>query len=144
MSETRPWVLLLVEDDEADVWATRRAFESLSTEIQIGVFRDGETALEGLCRTPSARDAPAPAMILLDLNLPRLHGFDVMARLKANPDLKHIPVVVLTTSASEHDVRRAYELGASSYLVKPSSLDGYREIARRIEEYYLRFATLPG
>ena len=134
--------LLLVEDDEEDVWVTKRAFEELEDDLRLDVCIDGDRALAHLAQGVAVA-AATPDLVILDLNLPKLHGIQVLERLKADPALSHIPVIVLTTSSLDPDVRRAYAAGASAYLVKPSSMEEYREMARSISRFFLHTATLP-
>lgn len=146
MKTKKQWVLLLVEDDEGDIWATKRAFDSLKEIIHFQVVTDGEQAIQYMKQATADAKAEGilkPSLVILDLNLPKVHGFDVLEKLKSDDKTRHIPVIVLTTSSQDADVRRAYLAGASSYLVKPSSLDGYRKLACSIDEYYLQTALLP-
>ena len=145
MTRTKSRVLLLVEDDEGDVWATRRAFSGLSTIEQVETFKDGEHALQWLQERggDNSGDDPLPALVLLDLNLPRITGIEFLERIKTDHLLRHIPVIILTTSADANDVQRAYAAGASSYLVKPASMEGFTKVAEAVSEYYFDTARLP-
>jgi CheY-like chemotaxis protein len=138
-------MLLLVEDDEGDVWATRRAFSGLSAVEQVETFKDGEHALHWLQERSgdSSGDDPLPALVLLDLNLPRINGIEFLERMKTDHLLRHIPVIILTTSANSDDIQRAYAAGASSYLVKPASMDGFTKVAEAVSDYYFHTAQLP-
>jgi CheY-like chemotaxis protein len=126
--------ILLVEDNPVDEDLTRRAFAKRRLANPITVARDGEEAM--LMVEGWERGEPAPALILLDLKLPKVDGLDVLARIKGHPQLRMIPVVVLTTSAEDHDVQRAYQLGVNSYIVKPVSFDKFMDVAAHIEVYW--------
>ncbi len=141
----RPTPILLVEDDPEDVEITRRAFERGRVLNALHVVHDGEEALAFLRRQgPHARaPAPRPGLILLDLNLPRLDGREVLRTLKADAELKRIPVVVLTTSADEADVLGCYELGANTYITKPVQYGKFLEAVVTIGRYWLCVAEIP-
>lgn len=126
--------LLLVEDNPMDVDLAIRAFKRRRLSNPIEVARDGEEALAWLARWDAGE--PTPAVILLDLKLPRVDGLEVLARLKAHPVYRSLPVVVLTTSGENQDVRRAYELGVNSYIVKPVDFEKFVEVASQIEIYW--------
>jgi CheY-like chemotaxis protein len=110
----------------------------------LSVVTDGEEAIEFLTRNGKYNDAPRPDLILLDLNLPKMDGREVLEKIKADPDLKRIPVLVLSTSRSDRDVAGAYEHRANCYLAKPSELDEYLDVVRAIEAYWLSCVALPG
>ncbi len=126
--------ILLVEDNPMDVDLALRAFQRRKLANVVDVARDGEEALDWIRRIESGE--PEPAVILLDLKLPRVDGHEVLRAFKAHPRLRRIPIVVLTTSASGDDVRRAYELGANSYIVKPVDFDKFVEMAGQIDLYW--------
>src|SRR5690606_37590369 len=126
--------ILLAEDNPMDVDLTLRAFTRHRLTNRVAVARDGEEALAWLPRW-EAGEAP-PAVILLDLKLPRVDGLEVLRRIKEHPELCRIPVVVLTTSAENQDVRSAYSLGANSYIVKPVDFDKFLDVAAQIELYW--------
>lgn len=126
--------LLLVEDNPMDVDLALRAFRRRRLTNPIEVARDGEEALAWFARWDAGE--PQPAVILLDLKLPRVDGLEVLRQLKAHPKFRRIPVVVLTTSAENEDVSRAYELGVNSYIVKPVNFDKFMEVASQIELYW--------
>lgn len=130
----QPPSLLLVEDNPMDVDLALRAFKRRRLINRIDVARDGEEALAWLPRWEAGE--PVPAVILLDLKLPRVDGLEVLRQLKAHPDFRRIPVVVLTTSAESADVRTAYELGVNSYIVKPVDFDKFVEVAAHIDLYW--------
>jgi CheY-like chemotaxis protein len=127
--------ILLVEDNPMDIDLTRRAFARRHLANPIEVAEDGEEAMRLIDDWEAGTREP-PALILLDLKLPKVDGLDVLARIKAHPRFKVIAVVVLTTSAEDSDVHRAYELGANSYIVKPVSFDKFLDVAAQIELYW--------
>ena len=143
MAIERPVEILLVEDNPGDVRLTKEALIELKVRHNLHVVTDGEAALEFLFQRDRYGKAVRPDLILLDLNLPRRNGREVLEQIKQDPDLKLIPVLVLTTSGSPVDVRAAYSLHANSYIVKPRDLDKFWEVASAIEEFWLRTATLP-
>lgn len=126
--------ILLVEDNPVDLDLTIRAFASRKLTNPIQVARDGEEALEYIQRWEQGE--PRPVVILLDLKLPKVNGLEVLQAIKSHPDLKTIPVVILTTSAESSDVRSAYQIGANSYIVKPVDFDKFIEVAKHIELYW--------
>jgi CheY-like chemotaxis protein len=133
-----PMPILLVEDNDADVELALRAFRRPRLANPIAVARDGEEALDSLHRRGVfAADAPIPGIVLLDLRLPKVDGLEVLCQLKAHPVYRHVPVVVLTTSAEDRDVTQAYELGAASYIVKPVEFDKFQEVVERIDLYWM-------
>lgn len=132
-ADIRP--ILLVEDNPMDIDLTRRAFQRRKLANPLQVAQDGEEALQAVARWESG-EQPAPALILLDLKLPKVDGLDVLAHLKTHPIYKVIPVVVLTTSAEDSDVQRAYQLGANSYIVKPVSFEKFLDVVTQIEIYW--------
>ncbi|SDC11665.1 response regulator [Actinokineospora iranica] len=135
--------VLLVEDDDGDVLMTREAFEHYKIRNQLHVVSDGEQAVQFLRREGQYADAPRPDLILLDLNLPRFDGRQVLAEIKADPALRLIPVVVLTTSEAEEDILRSYELHANAYVTKPVDFDRFIEIIRKIDEFFVTVVKLP-
>ncbi|MBM7775137.1 CheY-like chemotaxis protein [Actinokineospora baliensis] len=135
--------VLLVEDDDGDVLMTREAFEHYKIRNQLHVVRDGEQAVSFLRREGQYTDAPRPDLILLDLNLPRFDGRQVLAEIKADAELRMIPVVVLTTSEAEEDILRSYQLHANAYVTKPVDFDRFIEIIRKIDEFFVTVVKLP-
>ena len=135
--------LLVVEDDPGDVLLTREALAGSTTPLDVHVVDDGEAAVDFLRREGGHRDAPRPDLVLLDLNLPRLDGREVLARIKSDPGLRSIPVVVLTTSKAAEDVRRSYELHANAYVTKPAELDRFLSVVRQVGEFFLTVVRLP-
>jgi CheY-like chemotaxis protein len=134
--------VLLVEDDPGDVLMTREAFEHYKLRNVLHVVTDGEQALQFLRRTGGYADAPRPGLILLDLNLPRLDGLEVLAELKADPELKVIPVVILTTSQAQQDVLRSYALHANAYVSKPVDFETFIEAIRQIDNFFVTVVKL--
>lgn len=136
-------VILLVEDNPGDARLTLEAFGTRSAPDRVRHVVDGAEALAFLRREGGHGKAPRPALIVLDLNLPRLSGREVLAVIKADAALRCIPVVVLTTSQAEEDVLAAYNLHANCYVAKPADLDAFLLAIQRIEEFWLRTARLP-
>jgi CheY-like chemotaxis protein len=145
MTEHGEWQavdVLLVEDDPGDVLMTKEAFEHYKLRNVLHVVTDGEQALQFLRRTGGYADAPRPGLILLDLNLPRLDGLEVLAELKADPVLKVIPVVILTTSQAQQDVLRSYALHANAYISKPVDFEAFLEVIRQIDNFFVTVVKL--
>ncbi|MET7382169.1 response regulator [Streptomyces sp. NPDC005526] len=138
-----PIDVLLVEDDPGDELMTREAFEDNKIGNTLHVVRDGEEALDFLYRRGEHAAAPRPDLILLDLNLPKYDGRQVLERIKSDPDLTHIPVVVLTTSAAEEDILRSYKLHANAYVTKPVDLDQFIAAVRQIDDFFVQVVRLP-
>lgn len=143
MSDQGHLELLLVEDNPGDVRLTREALRGSQLSTRLSVVTDGDAAVDFVRRRPPYADAPRPDLILLDLNLPRMKGDRVLAELKEDPELRRIPVVVLTSSTSEADIRQAYDLHANCYCAKPVQLEDFIELIGAIESFWLRLATLP-
>lgn len=139
----QPIDVLLVEDDPGDELMTREAFEDNKIGNTLHVVRDGEEALDFLYRRGNYQDAPRPDLILLDLNLPKYDGRQVLERVKSDADLTDIPVVVLTTSAAEEDILRSYKLHANAYVTKPVDLDQFIRAVRQIDEFFVQVVRLP-
>ena len=135
--------ILMVEDDPGDVRLTREALKGSKLLHSLNVVEDGVAALDYLRRNPPYQDAVRPDLVLLDLNLPRKDGREVLAAMKQDPALRAIPVVILTTSQAEEDVLRAYNLNANCYVTKPVDFDQFMRIVRTIEEFWLNVVTLP-
>lgn len=140
----RPIDLLLVEDNAGDVRLTQEALKEGPVHVTLHVARDGEEALDFLFQRGKFVDAPRPDLILLDLNLPRKNGREVLSEIKSNLDLRSIPVVVMTTSKAKQDIERAYTLNANCYISKPMELDHFLSVIQSIEDFWLTKATLPG
>ena len=140
----RPIEILLVEDNPGDVRLTVEALKEGKLRNHMSVVGDGEQALAFLYRQGDHTDAPRPDLILLDLNLPRKDGREVLAEIKDDPDLKRIPVVVLTTSKAEEDIVRTYNLHANCYITKPVDFDQFISVVRSIESFWFSVVSLPG
>jgi CheY-like chemotaxis protein len=134
--------VLLVEDDPGDVLMTRDAFGHYKLRNVLHVVTDGEQALQFLRRTGDYADAPRPGLILLDLNLPRRDGLEVLAELKADPELKVIPVVILTTSQAHEDILRSYALHANAYVSKPVDFERFMDVIRQIDNFFVTVVKL--
>jgi CheY-like chemotaxis protein len=135
--------VLLVEDDPGDVLMTREAFEHFRIRNNLHVVGDGEQALNFLRKTGDYLDVPRPGLILLDLNLPRRNGLEVLAELKTDADLMTIPVVVLTTSQAEEDILRSYALHANAYISKPVDFERFIGVIGQIDDFFLTLVKLP-
>ena len=135
--------VLLVEDDPGDVLLIREAFEDNKVHNRLHVVADGVDALAFLRREGEHADAPRPDLVLLDLNLPRKDGREVLAEVKGDDALQHIPVVVLTTSKAEEDVLRSYKLHANAYVTKPVDFDRFIDVVRQIDEFFVTVVKLP-
>ncbi len=140
----RPIEILLVEDSPSDVKLTLTILGQAKIANQVSHVEDGVEAMEFLRQQGKYVHAPRPDLILLDLNLPRKDGREVLAELKIDPELATIPVVVLTTSKSEQDVLRSYELRANCYVTKPVDFTSFLEVVQSIEKFWLAVVTLPG
>lgn len=138
-----PVVVLLIEDDPEDEWMTREAFAEHKITNNMYVVRDGEQALQFLYRRGAYADMPRPDLILLDLNLPRIDGRQVLAHIKSDPELSVVPVVILTSSAAEEDLLRSYRLHANAYITKPVDFPQFAEVIRKIDSFFLRVVRLP-
>ncbi len=135
--------VLLVEDDEGDVLMTKEAFEYHKISNRLHVVTDGEQALQFVRREGPYADAPRPGLILLDVNLPRLSGLEVLAELKKDPELLVIPVVMLTTSRADEDILRSYQLHANAYVSKPVDFDHFISAIRQIDDFFMALVRLP-
>lgn len=135
--------LLIIEDNPGDVRLLEEAFRELRADVNIQVARDGAEGLDMVLHAPHPKGYSHPDLILLDLNLPKISGHDVLVRIKSNPKTCRIPIIVLTSSRAEADVRRAYESHANAYLKKPSTLDGLMSTAQDIKSFWMETATLP-
>lgn len=139
----RPIEILLVEDSPSDTELTIEALREGKMRNNLSTVEDGVQALDFLRRRGPYADAPRPDLIMLDLNLPRKDGREVLAEIKADPALKTIPVVVLTTSRAEQDILRAYHLNANCYITKPVDFEQFINVVRTIESFWLMVVTLP-
>lgn len=138
-----PFEVLLVEDSPGDVRLTKEAFKDAKVHINLHVAPDGAEAMAYLERQGEHSNAPRPDLILLDLNLPKKDGREVLEEIKRDPALKSIPVVVLTTSGSEEDILRSYRLHANCYITKPVGLDGFLKVVKSINNFWLSVVKLP-
>jgi two-component system response regulator len=139
----QPIEVLLVEDDPGDELMTREAFEDNRIGNRLHVARDGEEALDFLYRRGKHTEAPRIDLILLDLNLPKYDGRQVLERIRADPELTHMPVVILTTSSSEEDILRSYKLHANAFVTKPVDVNQFIAAVRQIDEFFLSVVRLP-
>jgi len=139
----KPIEILLVEDNPGDVRLTQEAFKEGKVSNNLNVARDGVEALAYLRQEGEYANAPHPDVILLDLNLPRKDGREVLAEIKEDPDLRRIPVVVLTTSLAEQDILRSYNLHANCYITKPVDLERFITVVKSIEAFWLTVVKLP-
>lgn len=139
----KPIEVLLVEDDPGDVLITREALAESKVTNALHVVSNGVDALRFLRQEEPFADAPRPGLILLDLNLPRMDGREVLAEIKTDPALLRIPVVVLTTSQAEEDIGRTYDLHANAYVSKPVDFDRFLEVIRQVDAFYISVVTLP-
>ena len=135
--------VLLVEDDPGDVVLIKEAFEYNKVHNALHVVSDGVQALDFLYRRGGHENAPRPDLVLLDLNLPRKDGREVLEEVKADPDLRTIPIVVLTTSEAEEDIVRSYDLHANAYVTKPVDFDRFIEVVRLIDDFFVTVVKLP-
>jgi CheY-like chemotaxis protein len=135
--------VLLVEDNLADIQLTIEALAEGNIRPNLNVVRDGEEAMEYLRQNGHYAGAPRPQLVLLDLNLPRKNGREVLAELKEDPDLKSIPVLILSTSQAPQDIQESYGLHANCYLVKPSNIEEFGKTVKAIEDFWLTRAKLP-
>ena len=139
----RPARLLLVEDNDADVRLTREALREAGEDVRLSAVGDGEQALTYLRREEGFSEAPRPDLVLLDLNLPRKNGLEVLDEMRADERLASIPVIVLTSSAAQQDVEACYARGANAFLVKPQDLDAFMDLIGAIRGFWLEVAQLP-
>ncbi|AXG99403.1 response regulator [Deinococcus wulumuqiensis] len=135
--------ILLVEDSEPDILLTEEAFAEARVANRLHVARDGEEALQFLRRQGKHAQAPRPDVILMDINMPRKNGLEVLEEIKGDPELRPIPVLILTTSQAEDDVRRSYSGHASGYVVKPVGFENFLQAIRAFEDFWLTFVRFP-
>ncbi len=138
-----PIEILLVEDSAGDIRLTREALSEAKVSNVLSVARDGVEALDFLRKQNGHESAPRPDIILLDLNMPRMDGRELLQHIKADPALAAIPVVVLTTSKAEEDIVRSYQLHANCYITKPVDLDQFLKVVRSVEDFWLTVVKLP-
>jgi chemotaxis family two-component system response regulator Rcp1 len=137
------FVILLVEDSLGDIRLTREALKDAKVHVHLNVASDGVEAMAFLRREGQYSDAPRPDLILLDLNLPKKDGREVLNEIKENPELKSIPVVILTTSAADEDVMQSYKSHANCYITKPVDLEGFLKVVQSIDAFWLSIVKLP-
>ena len=140
----KPIEILLIEDNPGDVRLTREALKEGKVRNVLSVVQDGVEALAFLKREGSYAAARRPDLILLDLNLPKKDGREVLAEIKEDPDLRRIPVVILTTSSAEQDIVRTYNLHENCYIIKPLDMDQFINVVKSIEDFWLTVVKLPG
>lgn len=140
---SRPVEILLAEDNPGDVKLTEKALEKGKVMNNLHVVSDGVEAMEYLRQEGKYESAPRPDLLLLDLNMPRMDGQEVLAEMKSDEDLRRIPVVVLTSSGAEEDILESYDLHANAYLTKPVDFSGFVDIIGRIEDFWLRVVKRP-
>jgi two-component system, chemotaxis family, response regulator Rcp1 len=142
-ADVEPIEILLVEDSPGDVRLTREAFRDAKVHINLHIALDGTEAMAFLKQEGEHANAPRPDLILLDLNLPKKDGREVLKEIKESPALKSIPVVILTTSEAEADILRSYQLHANCYITKPVGLDGFLKVVNSIDSFWLSVVKLP-
>jgi CheY-like chemotaxis protein len=145
-SDRRPITILMADDDEEDLQMTQEALQESRLGNDLRFAFDGEELMDYLLRRgqyTDPADSPRPGIILLDLNMPKKDGREALAEIKANPDLRNIPVIVLTTSRAEEDIFRTYDLGVSSFITKPVTFDGLVSAMKVLAEYWFEIVELP-
>jgi chemotaxis family two-component system response regulator Rcp1 len=143
LSQSKPIEILLIEDSPSDAALTIEALKAGKIANRLSHVEDGVEAMDFLRRRGKYADAARPDLIMLDLNLPRMDGRDVLAQIKNDPDLKIIPIIVLTTSRSDKDILQSYQLNANCYITKPVDFDHFIEVVKSIENFWLTVVTLP-
>ena len=143
LTNARPIEILLVEDDPGDVLIAREALEQSKLVNNLHVAENGEEALAFLRNEGDYADSPKPDLVLLDLNLPRRDGREVLGEVKADPDLRRIPVVILTTSQAEEDIIKSYDLHANAYVTKPVDFAQFVQVVQQIDEFFFTVVSLP-
>jgi CheY-like chemotaxis protein len=139
-----PIEILMVDDSMGDIRLAQEALKEARVRNRLSVVHDGEEAMAFLRRQDGFADAPRPDLVLLDLNMPRMDGRQVLAEIKGDPALRSIPVVVLTTSEAEADIVKAYDLHANAYITKPVDLEAFLDAVKVVEEFWLTVVRLPG
>lgn len=143
MNETNLIHILLVEDNEGDILLTKEAFEDAKIINELSVVRDGKEAIDFLSKVGKYDNVTTPNLILLDINLPKKNGHEVLNFIKENDDIKHIPVIMLTTSSSDKDINKSYESYANCYITKPVEVEDFLEIVSKIEDFWISIVKLP-
>lgn len=136
-------LILLVDDSPDDIMIAKRAFEKCQIRNKLYVTRDGEEAIQFLRKEGNYKDAPTSALVILDLNMPKVDGFEVLETIKSDDELKSIPIIVLTSSERDEDIQRAYKLGCNSFIVKPASFNDFVEAVMEIKRYWLCLSKIP-
>jgi CheY-like chemotaxis protein len=139
----KPIEILLVEDNPGDVRLTREALKDGKIRNNLSVVMDGEEVMVYLHKEGKYKDAPRPDLILLDLNLPKKNGREVLAEIKTDPNLRRIPVVILTVSKADEDIIKSYDLHANCYIIKPVNLDRFIKVVKSVEDFWLTIVKLP-
>ena len=143
---TKPITILMADDDPDDQMLTKDAFEECRLSNDLRFVNDGEKLMDYLCRRgdfENPEESPRPGLILLDLNMPRKDGREALEEIKSDPDLRRIPIVVLTTSKAEEDILKSYDLGVNSFIVKPVSFEGLVEVVKTLGKYWFEIVELP-
>lgn len=143
MAEARPIRILMAEDSPSDAELAREAFKNGKLLNDLTIVKDGEECIAYLTKQGQYSNALRPDVLLLDLNMPKKSGLEVLEEIKKDEELKTIPVIILTTSESEHDILKSYQLQASTYITKPVDFENFLEIAKQIKEFYFHVVTLP-
>ncbi|MFV8326080.1 response regulator [Flavobacterium sp. ZS1P14] len=138
-----PIHILLVEDSEGDILLTKEVFEDAKIVVRLNVVKDGQQALDFLNKQGNYQNADLPDLLLLDVNLPKKNGIEVLKYIKGSSVLKHIPVIMLTTSSSEKDIFMSYQNYANCYITKPVDIDSFMDIVTKIENFWISVAKLP-
>ena len=143
---TKPITILMADDDPDDQMLTKDAFEECRLSNDLRFVNDGEKLMDYLCRRgdfENPEESPRPGLILLDLNMPRKDGREALEEIKSDPDLRRIPIVVLTTSKAEEDILKSYDLGVNSFIVKPVSFEKLVEVVKALGKYWIQIVELP-
>ena len=135
--------VLLVEDNPADIDLTKEALETCKIKIHLNITKNGQEALDYLHHTPPFENTTKPDLILLDLHLPKKSGLEVLTEIKTNPETRHIPVVILTTSESDQDILKSYERHANCYITKPIDMNQFINVVQKIENFWFSIVKLP-
>jgi two-component system response regulator len=143
LDHTRPTEILLVEDNENDVILTRQAFKEAKLAVRLHHVQDGEKCMAFLRKQGEYASVPTPDIILLDLNMPRMDGREVLAEISGDENLRHLPVVILTTSYAEQEILKMYKLRCSSYIIKPVDFEQFVRVIRLFTDYWLTVVVLP-
>ena len=143
LAQTRPAEILLVEDNENDVILTRLAFKQAKLAVRLHHVQDGEQCMAFLYKQGQYAAAPTPDIIVLDLNMPRMDGREVLAAISGDENLRHLPVVILTTSSAEQEILKMYKLRCSSYIIKPVDFEQFVRVIRLFSDYWLTVVVLP-